>query len=108
MDSSLELSKGTTLMQKQIHDTYFLQHANHGVLAERNLGLQNACGNPVPRVPNALVKLARLQAIVAYCMFDYNVSLMLFQTLTPLLHRWSRYNLALPVTNIIFLWCARA
>ena len=67
MDSSLELSKGTTLMQKQIHDTYFLQHANHGVLATKNLGLRNARGKTASRVRNALVNvLARLRAKVIF------------------------------------------
>ena len=53
------------------HATRFLQHVNHGALANKHLGLRNADGKTATRVPNALVKiLARLQTTVVYCMFD--------------------------------------
>ena len=53
------------------HATRFLQHVNHGALANKHLGLRNAGGKTATRVPNALVKiLARLQTTVVYCMFD--------------------------------------
>ena len=47
------------------HATRFLQHVNHGALANKHLGLRNAGGKTATRVPNALVKmLARLQTTV--------------------------------------------
>ena len=58
------------------HGTHFLQHANHGVLATKNLGLRNARGKTASRVPNALVNiLARPRATVIYCMFDHPCAL---------------------------------
>ena len=39
------------------HATHLLQHANHGALAKKHLGLRNARGKTATHVPNAQVKI---------------------------------------------------